>query len=60
MARSNFAPRAAGSFWPWIGWAVFILIIDQLTKTLILGAYRLGDATPGGLHQHAAHARIDR
>ena len=46
MARSNFAPRAAGSFWPWIGWAVFILIIDQLTKTLILGAYRLGDATP--------------
>lgn len=46
MARSNFAPRAGGSFWPWIGWAVFILIIDQLTKTLILGAYRLGDATP--------------
>jgi signal peptidase II len=43
MARNSFA-RARGSFWPWIGWAVFILIIDQLTKTLILGAYR--QATP--------------
>ncbi len=46
MARSNFAPRAGGSVWPWLGWALFVLIIDQLTKTLILGAYHLGDATP--------------
>ena len=46
MARSTFAPRASGSFWPWMGWALVILIADQLSKTLILSAYRLGDATP--------------
>lgn len=45
MARSSLAARAGGNFWPWIGWALIILIADQLTKTLILGAYRLGDAT---------------
>ncbi len=45
MARSTFAPRTSGSFWPWIGWALIILIADQLTKTLILNTYRLGDAT---------------
>ncbi len=44
MARgNNFGGRA--SMWPWIGWAVLILIADQLTKQMILGAYRLGDAT---------------
>ncbi len=31
--------------WPWLAWAVFILIADQVTKTLILGHYRLGDST---------------
>ena len=45
MARSSFAPRSHGSFWPWIGWALVILVADQLTKTLILNTYRLGDAT---------------
>lgn len=45
MARSTFASRTSGSFWPWIGWALIILIADQLTKTLILNTYRLGDAT---------------
>lgn len=45
MARGNFATRPAGGFWPWIGWALCILVADQLTKTLILSAYRLGDAT---------------
>src|SRR4030095_12401032 len=42
-ARSLATPRAG--IWPWIGLALAILIIDQLTKTLILGYYRLGDAT---------------
>ena len=31
---------------PWLGLALLILIADQFTKVLILGAYRLGDATP--------------
>ena len=32
--------------WPWLAWAVVIFIADQVTKMLILDAYRLGDATP--------------
>lgn len=31
---------------PWLGLALILLIADQLTKVLILGYYRLGDATP--------------
>ncbi len=31
--------------WPWLAWAVVILIADQVTKTLILQHYRLGDST---------------
>jgi len=31
--------------WPWLAWAVVILIADQITKTLILNHYRLGDST---------------
>lgn len=31
--------------WPWLAWAVLLIIADQFTKTLILGYYRLGDAT---------------
>lgn len=43
MARASSA--AGGKLWPWLAWAVVLLIVDQLTKTLILGYYRLGDAT---------------
>ena len=31
--------------WPWLAWAVVILIADQITKTLILNNYRPGDST---------------
>jgi len=45
-ARSMSASRSrGGSIWPWLGLAVIIVIIDQFTKTLILGYYKLGDAT---------------
>ncbi len=40
------SPTGGGSVWPWLGWALFILLADQLTKLLILGAYRYGDVTP--------------
>ena len=30
---------------PWLGLALILLIADQFTKVLILGYYRLGDAT---------------
>ena len=50
MARAR-PYRASGvssraSIWPWLGWALLILVADQVTKTLILGSYQLGDATP--------------
>jgi signal peptidase II len=47
MARATVkGPAAGASMWPWLGWAVILLIADQLTKTMILGAYKLGDYTP--------------
>ncbi|MFD0668936.1 signal peptidase II [Ramlibacter sp. MAHUQ-53] len=35
----------AGGMMPWLGLALVVFIADQFTKTLILGYYRLGDAT---------------
>ncbi|WP_270174164.1 signal peptidase II [Diaphorobacter sp. ED-3] len=43
MARA--AVSRSASLWPWLAWAVLLVIADQFTKTLILGYYRLGDAT---------------
>ena len=40
MARTS-----SGRMLPWLALALVILIADQLTKTLILGHYRLGDST---------------
>jgi signal peptidase II len=36
---------AGGSMLPWLGLALIILVADQFTKVLILGAYKLGDST---------------
>ena len=44
MAKTTFA-RSSGGMLPWLGLALLILIADQFTKVLILGYYRLGDAT---------------
>ena len=44
MAKTNFA-KSSGGMLPWLGLALLILIADQFTKVLILGYYRLGDAT---------------
>ncbi|ODU60702.1 MAG: signal peptidase II [Comamonadaceae bacterium SCN 68-20] len=44
MARAG--KGGTGNLWPWLGWALVLFIADQFTKTLILGAYQLGDATP--------------
>ena len=45
MARTSQAGRSGESMWPWLVWAVVILIADQVTKSLILDNYRLGDST---------------
>ena len=36
--------RNAGSLLPWLGVAALVIVIDQLTKTLILGSFQLGDS----------------
>jgi signal peptidase II len=40
MATKN----SSASLWPWLGIAVLIILADQFTKTLIVGAFRLGDS----------------
>ncbi len=43
-----FAPsrsRTSGSFWPWLGWALLLLLADQITKQMILQAYQWGEGT---------------
>ena len=48
MARGGSLMGPGGSrggMLPWLGLALIVLIADQFTKVLILGYYRLGDAT---------------
>ena len=44
-AERTHTNASASSLALWLGWATLLLVADQFTKTLILGAYRLGDAT---------------
>ena len=45
MARSTQAGHTGVGMWPWLAWAVFLMGADQITKTLILNHYQLGDST---------------
>jgi signal peptidase II len=42
MARAG---KAGQSLWPWLGLSAAIVLLDQFTKVLIVGNYRLGDST---------------
>ena len=44
MAKGT-SKSASGAMLPWLGLALILLIADQFTKVLILGYYRLGDAS---------------
>lgn len=45
-ARTSFKKTSAFSaMLPWLGLALILMMADQFTKVLILGYYRLGDAT---------------
>jgi signal peptidase II len=44
MAKTTLV-KSSGAMLPWLGLALLLLIADQFTKVLILGYYRLGDAT---------------
>ena len=37
---------ASPSMWWWLGLAAIIILADQVTKTLIVGAFQLGDVRP--------------
>ncbi|WP_077002000.1 signal peptidase II [Variovorax sp. KK3] len=41
--RSLATPRAG--IWPWLALALVLVVLDQITKSLILDHYQLGDAT---------------
>jgi signal peptidase II len=49
MARSSSSSHSDGrsgpSLWPWLAWALVILVADQITKTLIVDHYQLGEST---------------
>ncbi|MDP2000253.1 MAG: signal peptidase II [Rhodoferax sp.] len=46
MARkSTFGNPSSGGMLQWLGLAAILLIVDQLTKVMILGYYQLGDST---------------
>jgi signal peptidase II len=44
MAKTTFS-KSSGALLPWLGLALLIILADQFTKVLILGYYKLGDAT---------------
>ena len=45
MARSTQAGRTGVGMWPWLAWAALLMGADQITKSLILNHYQLGDST---------------
>lgn len=44
-SKAAYKPSSAGMV-PWLVWAAIVMVLDQFTKTLILGHYQLGDSTP--------------
>ena len=47
MSRSPFRSNPPSSGLAlWLGIALLIIVVDQFTKVLVLGAFQLGDSTP--------------
>lgn len=47
MARRSFATASSGpSLWLWLGLAAVVIVLDQFTKTLILGDFSYGESRP--------------
>ncbi len=38
------ATRKSASLWPWLGIAALVILLDQITKVLIVGMLQLGDS----------------
>ena len=46
MARGSSGGASAPGLALWLGLALIVILADQVTKTLILGAFQLGDSRP--------------
>lgn len=47
MARRSSAASSSGpSLWLWLGLAAIVIVLDQFTKTLILGDFSYGESRP--------------
>ncbi|MEF7614031.1 signal peptidase II [Aquincola sp. MAHUQ-54] len=44
MAKRPTASSSTPGLWLWLGLAVLVILLDQFTKTLILGYFQLGDS----------------
>ena len=43
---SAISTTARPAIWPWLAWALLLIVVDQITKQWILAYYQLGDFTP--------------
>jgi len=46
MARHKNAFNSGSGVWLWLGVALIIFLVDQLTKIAIVGAFQLGETLP--------------
>lgn len=46
MAKNKSAFTSGSGVWRWLGIALIILMLDQLTKIAVVGAFQLGETMP--------------
>jgi len=46
MARNKNAFISGSGVWLWLGLALITLLLDQLTKIAVIGAFQLGESLP--------------
>jgi len=46
MAKNKSAFTSGSGVWRWLGVALIILMLDQLTKIAVVGAFQLGETLP--------------
>jgi signal peptidase II len=46
MANSKSAFKSGAGVWLWLGVALVIFLLDQLTKIAVVGAFQLGESLP--------------
>ena len=46
MAKNKSAFKSGAGVWFWLGIALFTLLLDQITKIAVVGAFQLGETLP--------------